>query len=114
MYKYDIEVYNLLCDTFDSLPLMALVNNKFLCIHGGLSPSFKILDDIKVINRFQEIAKKGIFCDIFWSDPVDNEEGICEGFYRFNDSRGCSYYFGYDVTKKFLENNQLISIIRSN
>jgi len=35
--KYDQEVYDLVMDLFDNLPLSAIVNNKFLCIHGGIS-----------------------------------------------------------------------------
>jgi serine/threonine-protein phosphatase 2B catalytic subunit len=35
--KYDQEVYDLVMDLFDNLPISALVNNKFLCIHGGIS-----------------------------------------------------------------------------
>lgn len=62
---------------FDMLPLSCLLNNKFFCVHGGLSPELKTLDDIKKIDRFREIPKSGIFCDLMWSDPVDNNDGHC-------------------------------------
>ena len=39
--KYDQEIYDSLMDLFDQLPLSAIVNNKFLCIHGGISTDIK-------------------------------------------------------------------------
>ena len=35
--KYDQEIYDSVMDLFDNLPLSAIINNKFLCIHGGIS-----------------------------------------------------------------------------
>lgn len=62
-------------DLFDALPIAALVNNKFLCIHGGISPDIKNIEDIKKIDRFKQIPKSGTFCDLMWADPVDNDTG---------------------------------------
>ncbi len=42
-------------------------------------------------------------CDILWSDPVDNDNGVCENLYRINDVRGCSYFYGIEAVKIFLE-----------
>ena len=38
LQKYDQNVYDNFTDLFDLLPIAAIVNNKFLCIHGGISP----------------------------------------------------------------------------
>lgn len=53
------------------------------------------LEDIKKLDRFKEIPKNGIFCDLVWADPVDNINGSCDKLVKPNEARGCSYYFGY-------------------
>lgn len=40
---------------FDYIPLTALVDNQFFCLHGGLSPEVQTLDQIKELSRVQEI-----------------------------------------------------------
>lgn len=101
-------------DLFDRLPLAAIVNNKFLCVHGGISASIENLQDIDKIQRVREIPKLGPLCDLVWADPIDNDSGkVSEGLVKNNESRGCSYYFGYELSKKFLTKTGLVCIIRA-
>jgi serine/threonine-protein phosphatase 2B catalytic subunit len=113
LYKYDQEVYDMFMDSFDLMPLACVINGKFIAVHGGLSPELKTLDDINRLERFKEPPKQGLFCDLLWSDPVDNDDGICENIFRVNDVRGCSYFYGNEAVGKFLEQNNLLSIIRA-
>lgn len=93
--KYDQQVYDLVMELFDTLPLACLVNGRFLCVHGGISHDLKTINDIERIDRFREIPKTGLFCDIVWADPVDTQTGAFEGLVKPNNVRGCSYFFGY-------------------
>jgi serine/threonine-protein phosphatase 6 catalytic subunit len=93
-------------DVFDYLPLGALVEGRVLCIHGGLSPDIKTIDQIRTIDRKIEIPHDGPFCDLMWSDPEDIET------WAFN-SRGAGWLFGSRVTKEFNYLNGLELICRA-
>ncbi|KWU44430.1 Metallo-dependent phosphatase [Rhodotorula sp. JG-1b] len=113
-HKYSEEIYNACMESFCTLPLAAVMNKQFLCIHGGLSPELNTLDDLRSVNRFREPPTHGLMCDILWADPLEEfgNEKNNEGFVH-NHVRGCSYFFTYTAACQFLERNGLLSIIRA-
>lgn len=113
-HKYSDRVYDAVMDSFCTLPLAAIMNKQFLCIHGGLSPELQTLDDLRTIDRFREPPTSGIMCDILWSDPIEDfgAEKTQDSFVH-NHVRGCSYFFTYQAACQFLERNGLLSIIRA-
>ncbi|XP_021797807.1 serine/threonine-protein phosphatase 2B catalytic subunit gamma isoform isoform X8 [Papio anubis] len=112
--KYSEQVYDACMETFDCLPLAALLNQQFLCVHGGMSPEITSLDDIRKLDRFTEPPAFGPVCDLLWSDPSEdygNEKTL--EHYTHNTVRGCSYFYSYPAVCEFLQNNNLLSIIRA-
>ena len=111
--KYDQEIYELLMDAFDKLPLACIVNGQFLAVHGGISPGIENCLDINNLERYREPPQMGVVCDLLWSDPVDNESGYQEAVWKPNTSRNCSYFFGYHAVMNFLRKNELMGVIRA-
>ncbi|EPS39989.1 hypothetical protein H072_6231 [Dactylellina haptotyla CBS 200.50] len=113
-HKYTEKVYDACTESFCSLPLAAVMNKQFLCIHGGLSPELHTLDDIRAIDRFREPPTQGLMCDILWSDPLEEfGQEKTNDFFTHNHVRGCSYFFSYPAACNFLEKNNLLSVIRA-
>ncbi|KAH9882356.1 3',5'-cyclic-nucleotide phosphodiesterase (PDEase) (3':5'-CNP) [Plenodomus biglobosus] len=113
-HKYSEAIYEACMDSFCALPLAAVMNKQFLCIHGGLSPELHTLDDLKSIDRFREPPTHGLMCDILWADPLEEfGQEKTNDFFVHNHVRGCSYFFSYPAACAFLEKNNLLSIIRA-
>lgn len=49
--RYNIKLWKTFTDCFNCLPVSAIVDEKILCMHGGLSPELLNLDQIKRIMR---------------------------------------------------------------
>ena len=93
-------------DVFDYLPIGAIIEGKIFCVHGGLSPKICYIDQIRLINRVQEIPHEGEFCDLMWSDPDDIDN------WQFS-SRGAGYLFGSKVVEEFNQLNDIRLICRA-
>ena len=105
--KYgSVNVWRHCTEVFDCLPLAALVDESVLCLHGGLSPNIDTLDQIKTIDRKQEVPHEGPMCDLMWSDP-DETNGWSLS------PRGAGYLFGKDRVEIFNSRNNISLIARA-
>ncbi|KAK5581577.1 hypothetical protein RB653_001614 [Dictyostelium firmibasis] len=108
MRKYgNPTVWKYFTEMFDYLSVAAIIDEAIYCVHGGLSPSALSIDQIKVLDRFQEVPNEGALSDILWSDPDPDRDGFVES------QRGAGYSYGKDVTLRFLQNNKMQHIIRA-
>jgi serine/threonine-protein phosphatase 2B catalytic subunit len=111
--KYSLDLWNESMSLFDCLPICALIDDRFLCMHGGISPHLKSLNDIEKLNRFQELPSDGPLCDLMWSDPHRQFNARETPPWIFNTTRNCSFFFNYKACENFLIENRLLSVIRA-
>ena len=105
--RYNVKLWKSFTELFNFLPVAALIDDKILCMHGGLSPDLKSINNITEIQRPTDIPDTGLLCDLLWSDP-DKEATE----YDEND-RGVSVIFGEKVVTDFNKKNDLDLIIRA-
>jgi len=105
--RYNLKIWRLFNDCFNCLPLGAVIEDKILCIHGGLSPDLKNIDQMRRIVRPTDIPDTGLLCDLLWADPDPETQG-----FGVND-RGVSFTFGPDVVEDFLKRHEFDLIVRA-
>ena len=84
--RYSVKLWKVFTNCFNCLPISAVVSDKILCMHGGLSPhlhhlgmgtpscavmlvNLMCVGDILNFVRPTEIPDDGLLTDILWSDP---------------------------------------------
>jgi len=105
--RYSIKLWRIFTDCFNCLPVAAIIDEKILCMHGGLSPDLTSLELIQKVYRPIEVPDSGLLCDLLWSDPDKNVGGWEE------NERGVSYVFGPEVVTAFLKKNDMDLICRA-
>merc|ERR1719149_154249 len=73
--RYNIKLWKTFTDCFNCLPVAAVVDEKILCMHGGLSPDLKQLSQIARLERPTDVPDQGLLCDLLWSDPDKDVTG---------------------------------------
>ena len=92
--------------TLDAIADGKIIDSSILCVHGGLSPDIRTLDQVRIIPRAQEVPHEGAFCDLMWSDPDDVDAWAVS-------PRGAGWLFGSKVTAEFNHVNSLSLIARA-
>ena len=105
--RCNIKVWKTFVDTFNCLPIAAIVADKIFCVHGGLSPSLNHMDDIRQIARPTDVPDYGLLNDLLWSDPAE-----MEAEWESNE-RGVSYCFGKKVIMDFLQRHDFDLVCRA-
>jgi serine/threonine-protein phosphatase PP1 catalytic subunit len=105
--RCNIKIWKSFIDTFNTLPIAAIVAGKIFCVHGGLSPSLSHMDDIRQIARPTDVPDYGLLNDLLWSDPADMEND-----WESNE-RGVSYCFGKKVIMEFLQRHDFDLVCRA-
>ncbi|GAB5029856.1 serine threonine-protein phosphatase pp1-beta catalytic subunit [Nannochloropsis oceanica] len=105
--RYSVKLWRTFSDLFNCMPVAAVIEEKILCMHGGLSPELHHLSQILNLPRPVDIPDEGILCDLLWSDPDPSLVGWAR------NPRGVSYLFGHDVVEDFLASHDLDLICRA-
>jgi len=105
--RYNFKVWKMFGDCFNCLPVCAVIDDKIICMHGGLSPDLTNLEQITRVMRPTEVPDEGLLCDLLWSDPDKDIKGWAE------NERGVSYVFGQEIVDAFLKKHELDLVCRA-
>jgi len=105
--RYNVGLWKAFCDVFNCMPVCGLVDEKIMCMHGGLSPLLDDFEEVRMITKPADVPHRGIMCDLLWADP----EQCLEGWQP--SDRGVSYVFGPNVVKDFVAKHDLELICRA-
>jgi len=105
--RCNVKIWKTFIDTFNTLPIAAIVAGKIFCVHGGLSPALSHMDDIRNIARPTDVPDYGLLNDLLWSDPSEMDSD-----WEANE-RGVSYCFGKKVITDFLATHDFDLVCRA-
>jgi diadenosine tetraphosphatase ApaH/serine/threonine PP2A family protein phosphatase len=100
---------------FNWLPLAALIENKIICMHGGIGRSIEKVEQIEALQRPLTMdagtdRERVVLMDLLWSDPTENDS--VEGL-RPNARGPGLVTFGPDRVRDFCKENDLQLIVRA-
>ena len=102
--QYDEEIYDLMVEVINEIPVAVILDHKILVMHAGINSPDLTIEEMKAIPKGVDSTEHELLDELLWADPKD-EDGS-----SMNVDRGPE--FGPDISKAFLERNNLDRIVR--
>jgi protein phosphatase len=104
-FKRDwMDIYKKTRDLFDYFYNAVLVEERYLMLHGGLSPEINTPQDLALAHKMYPASK--LFEDFLWSDPNDVILDVLDS------PRGAGKLFGKNVSENVLEKLKVKILVR--
>jgi protein phosphatase len=104
---------------FEWMPVGAVIEDRILCLHGGIGGAINSVQEINDLRRPLHVAQipqtplEQRVTDLLWSDPSDSDAitGVTLNETRDPDGTGRIVKYGPDRVQDFLEANAPLSMI---
>jgi serine/threonine-protein phosphatase PP1 catalytic subunit len=103
---YSQSLWGAFTAVFEWLPFVAVIDDRILCLHGGLSPEMVDIGQLECVKRPVAIPAHGMLNDIVWADSCDDHPNFMPSLH------GTSYTYGPDVTDMFMQSHGFELICR--
>ncbi|XP_003746749.3 serine/threonine-protein phosphatase PP1 [Galendromus occidentalis] len=106
--RYGFEVYTAFNNSFNNMPVAAIIGQRIFCCHGGIVKDLDSLQAIADIARpVKQPNENAIMSQLTWSDPNRDSDGWTES------ARGVGFMFGKTPLWQFLEKFDLDLLARA-
>jgi protein phosphatase len=102
------EVFDAFCGAFAWMPVAAVVQGAYFCVHGGIGPGISTVEEIEALQRpIHADTDQMAVRMLLWADPVDIPAAFVAS------GRGGAVSYGALAVRQFLQANGLRAIIRA-
>ena len=94
-------------ESFRYLPICCILSHTYFCVHGGIGPSLKHLDNLACLAKPVKSDENSVIEEILWSDPMNSLTN-----FSVNRTRGHGSCFNNAALTHFLKENNLEMLVR--